>query len=125
MSIPFEQLPADTQKKIKDTLRAYDDVSVYFENGEYRFGTMLKESYAPDHRYVGTYYAKELFTEQERMLNYVNEFQCYPIEYKGKRNYADFHTGKNEVFTMDDDGNIVIKGSEKEAIKHKQSYERD
>ena len=103
----FNELPENVQIRIKNTLRAYDHVDVYYENGEYHFGLVIKKTYAPDHVVIGTYYAKDVYTEDERILNYVNEFQCYPIEYKGKRDYSIFHTGKREVFKMVD-GNIEI-----------------
>lgn len=103
----FYELPETAQLKIKDTLRAYNSVDVYYENGEYHFGLVIKKNYAPDHEVIGTFYAKDIFTEEEMILNYVNEFQSYPITYKGKRDYSIFHTGKRETFKMVD-GNIEI-----------------
>lgn len=106
----FNELPADVRNEAKETLKAFDRVHVIFEHGKYHVsaGMALKNKYADDHRFVGTYYANEVFTEDERILNYVNEFQCFPIEYKGKRDYTMFHTGKREEFVMID-GDIVIK----------------
>ena len=103
----FNELPETIQNKIKDTLKAYDKVDVYYENGEYHFGLVLKKNYAADHEVIGTYYAKDIYTDEERILNYVNEFQCYPINYKGKKDYSIFHTGKRETFKMVN-GNIEI-----------------
>ena len=107
MTKNFNELPKDVQERIKNTLRAYDKVDVYFEYGEYHFGLVIKITYGDDHKVIGTYYAKDIFTDEERILNYVNEFQDYPIQYKGKRNYKIFHTGKRETFKMVD-GEIVI-----------------
>lgn len=101
------ELPSDVQLKIKETLKAYDRVDVFYENGKYHFGLCVKKTYAPDHEVIGTYYAKDIFTEDERILNYVNEFQCYPINYKGKRDYTIFKTGKREIFKMVN-GNIEL-----------------
>lgn len=103
----FNELPERIQQKIKNTLKAYDEVTVFYEYGDYHFGTCLKATYGEDHEYIGTYYAKDVFTEEERILNYVNEFQCFPIQYKGKRDYSIFHTGKRETFKMVN-GNIEI-----------------
>ena len=103
----FNELPEKIQNKIKNTLKAYEKVDVYFEFGEYHFGLVLKKQYAEDHEVIGTYYAKDIYTKDERILNYVNEFQSYPIEYKGKRDYRIFHTGKRETFKMVE-GNIEI-----------------
>lgn len=105
----FEQLPQEVQEKIKSKLTAYDEVTVTYEYGEYRFGTVIKATYGDDHEVIGTFYAKDIFTEEERILNYVNNFQSYPTEYKGERDYRIFNTGKREEFTYDENGNIVIK----------------
>ena len=102
----FNSLPEEVQARIKDTLKAYDDVDVWYEDGRYTFGTVLKKSYAPDHRYVGTYRASDIYTEEERIINYVNEFHDFPMSYKGKRDYA-ILKNYNAVFKMVN-GNIVI-----------------
>ena len=39
----FNELPETIQSKIKNTLKAYEKVDVYFENGEYHFGLVLKK----------------------------------------------------------------------------------
>lgn len=103
-------LPIEIIEKVKNTLKAYDKCYVNYYGGEYHVsvGAALKATYEPDEKTIGTYYAKDVFTPEERILNYVNEFQSYPIEYKGKRNYKDFQTGKREVFKWDGKGNIVI-----------------
>lgn len=103
----FIELPESIQNRIKNHLKAYDEVSVWYENGEYSFGTFIKRQYAKDHEFIGTYRSEDIYTEEERILNYVNEFQCYPIQYKGKRDYSIFHTGKRETFKMVN-GNIQI-----------------
>jgi len=89
-------LPIEEQESIKRTLRAYDEVVVFFENGKYTHGVCLKSSYAPDHEYVGTYRADEVYTEDERIENYINEFNCYPPNYKGKRDYQMMHRMEDE-----------------------------
>lgn len=103
-------LPSEVIEKVKSILRAYDEVNVIFEYGEYHVsaGLCIKATYGADHEFIGTYKAKEVYTEEERILNYINSFQDYPIEYKGKRNYKDFQTGKREVFKWDGNGNLVI-----------------
>lgn len=103
-------LPQEVQEKVKNVLKAYDEVHVTFEDGDFytSTGVALKAAYAKDFEVIGTYRADEVYTKEERMLNYINVFQDYPIEYKGKRNYKDFHTGKRETFKFDDNGNLVI-----------------
>ena len=84
----FETLPVEVQNKIKDTLKAYDSVFVSYENGEYHFGICIKRIYAADHKVIGEFYAKDIYSEEERILNYVDTFHAYPIQYKGKRDYT-------------------------------------
>lgn len=104
----FNELPASVQENITNILKVYDSVDVSFENGRYHYGgTTIKKQYAPDHEYIGCFSAVSIFNEEQRILNYVNEFQCYPPQYKGKRDYSIFHTGKRETFKMVN-GNIVI-----------------
>ena len=104
----FNELPESVQNEIVDTLKVYDSVYVSYENGRYSCGGIsIKKQYAKDHEYIGCFYAKDIFTEEERILNYVNEFQCYPPQYEVKRDYSIFHTGKREVFKMVN-GNIEI-----------------
>ena len=86
-STNFNELTKEVQDKIKNYLKIYDEADVYFENGEYHFGLVLKSSYADDHKVIGTYKAKEIFTEEERIVNYIESFHEYPIFYKGKRDY--------------------------------------
>ena len=85
----FEKLPGEIQEKCKSTLKAFDEVSVDFENGAYKVstGSWIASSYAPDHKFIGVVYADDIFTEKERIINYVESFHSFPIEYKGKRDY--------------------------------------
>ena len=92
----FNLLPIEEQARIKSTLKAYDEVVVFYENGSYTHGVCLKATYAPDHEYIGTYRADEIYTEDERIENYINEFNCYPPNYKGKRDYRVMHKMTDE-----------------------------
>lgn len=123
----FESLPVEIQADIKRTLRAYDKCNVYYEYGEYHVSTayFLSAEYAPDFRTIGEFTAKELFTPEERMINYIESFHEYPIGYKGKRDYKMLNELDNEKsitlldgtvsrypnwdakFAFDDNGNLV------------------
>lgn len=104
-------LPNEVQEKAKDILRAYDRVYVIFENGEYHVsaGIGIKNEYASDHEFIGEYTAKEVFTEEERIINYVESFHEYPIQYKGKRDYAWLNslTSWECKVKFDENGNLV------------------
>lgn len=101
----FNELPQEIQDQVKLTLRAYDEETVWFENGRYTYGVCIKSKYAPDHKYIGTYYAKDIYTEEERILNYCEEFHSYPIQYKGHRDYDIIKDYKAKYKMVD--GNVV------------------
>lgn len=86
----FNELPMEIQSEVKSTLRAYDNVNVIFENGRYNTstGACLKSHYASDHKVIGRYFAKDIYTNEERIINYIEQFLSYPIEYKGKKDWA-------------------------------------
>lgn len=89
MSRNFNELPQEVQNEIKSWLHVYDKTFVVYENGKYNVSSAvcLKAHYAPDHEVIGEYHAEDIFTEEERIENYINTFYSYPIEYKGKRDY--------------------------------------
>lgn len=105
-------LPQEVKERILRQLKAYDEVVVFYENGAYNFGVCLKAKYAPDHKYIGTYTAKEVYTLEERTINYIESFHEYPIWYKGKRDYKMLHEIEGDwsvTFKLDSDGNLVRK----------------
>ena len=109
----FEKMfTEDEQNKIKETLKAFDEVFVVYEYGQYHYGTgaCLKAEYAPDHEVIGTLYAEDIFTAEERIINYVESFHDYPIEYKGARNYRmlnEVERNWDAKFAFDENGTIV------------------
>jgi hypothetical protein len=106
----FNNLPETVQAKVKEILRAYRKCYVVYEYGEYHVsaGIALKAKYAPDHEFIGEYRDTEIYTDAERVINYVESFHDYPIEYRGKRDYRMINalTWSDKV-KFDDNGNIV------------------
>ena len=104
-------LPIEIQEKVKRILKAYDEVHVIFEYGEYHVSPSisLKATYSEDHKFIGTYKANEIFTPEERIINYVEAFHDYPIQYKGKRDYAWLRTltSWDDKVKFDENGNLV------------------
>jgi hypothetical protein len=86
----IEQFPAEVQEQILGTLRAFDEVSITFYGGRYWVvsGHCLMGKYPADYKAYGVYYAKDIYTEDERIQNYIEGFHDYPHNYKGKRDYA-------------------------------------
>lgn len=106
----FNELPQEVQDKAKGVLRAYDQVNVIFEYGEYHVsaGLCLKSVYCADHEFVGTYNAVDVFTPEERIINYVECFRSYPISYKGERDYRWINSLKNgDKVRFDNEGNLI------------------
>lgn len=103
-------LPKEVQDKVKNTLKAYDEAHVIFEYGEYHVsvGVALKASYGADHKVIGTFKANEIYTDDERIENYINTFQDYPIEYKGKRDYKTLNDGKRHTWKLIDGVLVAI-----------------
>ena len=99
----FNQLPQDVQDKIISILHVYDKAYVDYENGSYKVSpnVCLTATYAEDFKVIGTYTAEELFTEEERIENYINTFNDYPANYKGKRDYQMLRKMKERQFNED------------------------
>ena len=107
----FEQLPEEVQEQVKEILKAYNSTSVTFENGKYHFGGYcIKNTYASDYEFVGDYKAYDIFTKEERIINYVESFHSYPIDYKGKRDYYWIkNLSRDAKVKFDENGNLVTK----------------
>ena len=107
----FNEITSGLQSGVKEYLKAFDDCSVVFEYGVYKvgLGTCIKLEYGKDHKVIGRYFANEVFTEDERIVNYVESFHDYPINYKGNRDYAMLKTMTWETKVELKNGNIVIK----------------
>lgn len=85
----FEELSNEVQEEVKRNLKSYSETNVIFENGKYTVSPaiMIKKVYAEDHRFIGVYYAEDIFTKEERIVNYAESFHDFSPEYKGKRDY--------------------------------------
>ena len=75
----LKELPEDLQKRVLNTLKAFDECQIEYKNGEYKIGCIcLRSSYPKDFRVVGTFYQDEIYTLEERIENYRQEFKCEP-----------------------------------------------
>lgn len=75
-TMPLDSLPDDIQNEVKSTLKAYDNVSVVYENFKFSasVGVCLKSRYNFDHFVCGKYAAKDIYTDEERRANYKEVF---------------------------------------------------
>lgn len=99
------------QEEIKDTLKIYDECHVERRGTEFVVctGWCLKATYG-DEEVLDTFTADEVFTEDERILNYIESFHSYPITYHGERNYKMIHEIEgnwNARFAFDENKNII------------------
>lgn len=106
----FNELPKEVQEEVKGILKAYDSVNVWFENGRYTYVDVLAKEYAPDHKFIGTYKKSDVYSETEQIENYINEFHDFPMNYKGKRDYAMLHK-------MDEERECELVSTENPNIK--------
>ncbi|GHV34244.1 hypothetical protein FACS1894187_04420 [Synergistales bacterium] len=85
----FYTLPLRVREQAKDTLRAYSSVHITFANGEYSVSTgiCLMSKYPDDFKVIGDVVASDIYTDDERIVNYIEEFHDYPPQYKGTRDY--------------------------------------
>ena len=61
-------LPEDVQAKVKETLKVYNKANVYFEYNTFDVSahSCIKSYYNHDHFFCNTYYAADVYTEEER-----------------------------------------------------------
>lgn len=107
----FEDLNEEVKASVKRMLRAYNESHVTFYNGEYHVsaGVALLAKYPSDYKVIGDYKAKDIYTDEERIVNYVNEFKEYPIEYKGDKDWEMMAKMRNDAMmrVKMENGNIV------------------
>lgn len=96
MKVLFNELPKEVQEEVRGILKAYDNVNVWYENGEYSFVDAIKKEYASDHKFIGNYKKSDVFSEKEQIENYINVFHAFPQNYKGARDYAIIKRMDNE-----------------------------
>lgn len=102
---------AEVQEEIIKTLKAFDECHVERRGKKYVVctGWCLKAVYG-DEEVLDTFKADEIFTEDEKILNYMESFHDYKITYKGKRDYKMIQEIKGNwdaKFAFDENKNIV------------------
>lgn len=72
----LEKYPVSIQQDIKDTLTAYSKVSITFYNGKFHIetGCMLLGEYPDDYQCYPDILATDIYTDDERVENYINNF---------------------------------------------------
>lgn len=78
--MPLEALPEEISTKAKDVLKAFSEVSVTFERGQFTVSTGIGiyAHYAYDHCVCGRYKQEAVYTKEERRQNFIDEFGYAP-----------------------------------------------
>lgn len=105
----FEFLSEELKEQIRDWLKYFEEVDVTYYCGEYHIGALVVYDKAPeDYEFIGTYNQRDVFTVDERILNFMEAHHEYHILYKGYQDYAWLKSLKRgDKFRFDENGNIV------------------
>jgi len=108
--IKLIDLPESVQESVKDTLRAFHRTSVYRKaDGTHYDTTSFVIHTGVYDEFIAEFTDAEVFTDEERILNYVNTFRSYPVEYKGLKNWPALNREWTSAHFAD--GNIVFSYS--------------
>jgi len=79
----IELLPKEVKEKIYNMLKSYDGAIIEYEDREYKLRTYIgiTSNRASDYKFIGTVYAEDIYTSEERAKNYEEEFG-YPCRVK-------------------------------------------
>ena len=104
----FQTLPLKAQSEISDTLKAYSKVDFYFRGCEFQVRAFTILSATNDgYTHLASFNKDDIFSEEEQIVNYVNSFRSFPIEYNGNKNWKELKKDW-KVATMNDESNIVF-----------------
>lgn len=78
--MPLDVLPIEIQNKVKRILKAYSEVNVTYEYGEFRVSTgyCIKSNYHYDNFVCGYYKQEDVYNEEQRRQNFIEEFGYVP-----------------------------------------------
>ena len=97
-------LPEAIISEVLNDLKCYDKTNITYSNGKHDVSTgiYLMDKYPTDYKFIGTVYQDDIYTQTERIENYINCFYDYPQSYNGKRDYTLINKMSNDrTFTAD------------------------
>lgn len=106
----FNELPKETQEDVKSTLCAYDECYVKqdLETGAFSVTTSIGLQAVYTNKTIMEVHKNDIYTQEEQIINYVNEFKDFPREYRGKRDYKALQLLDAEHKAVLVNGNIEI-----------------
>ena len=100
----ISNLPLNVQNEIKQTLSAFDKCSVTLtKDNQYKVNTFSSIHTGDYDQFIGEYTANEVFSIEERIINYVKSFRDFPykvdgVTYQGKKDWAVINSNWIDVF---------------------------
>lgn len=107
----LENYSQDVQALAKSLLRGYDTVYLTTDSDNYtEVSTSLMITATPRITNTVTIHAKDVFTPEQQIINYVEEFHDYPIQYKGCRDHQTLSKsiGKKLTAVFNDNQDLVL-----------------
>lgn len=109
----FTKAPREVQERILEALKQVRYVYVVRNGDRYSVTTHLttQRSERGEWEYLGKFTMEEIYSPDERILNFVEVMHDYPPEYRGKRDYLMLQSvsGNNAARFRWLDGNIVLE----------------
>ena len=104
----FNELPKHVQAEVKEVLQAFSRCNVTLGEHGYKVNTSHALHNGTYDQYIGEYKAEEIFTIEDRILNYVREFRDFPfhangVTYKGNKDYKALASNWTDVQMVDGD----------------------
>ena len=106
-------LPLSVQEEVRSVLMAFSTVYVTLKaDGKYTVDAHITLHNGPYDQFIGEFTCKEVFTLEERILNYVNEFRSFPYRctngahYTGKKDWEALNSDWTKAEMVD--GNIIF-----------------
>tara|TARA_R110002096_G_scaffold260001_2_gene453376 strand:- start:182 stop:526 length:345 start_codon:yes stop_codon:yes gene_type:complete len=111
----INELPESVVKDIKAKLGHFSEARVWKKGEEYKVVAHIGISASKSAwEFVSEFSSAEVFSNEERIINYVNNFKDFPycvdkdhLTYRGKKDYKAIRSNWNEV-TLNNDGNLVF-----------------
>ena len=112
--IKYEDLPQQAKDELRKALVAFPDTLLWKQSDEYftTEGVSIVKKYPDDNdkwEYIGEYHDYDVFSDKERIENYINTFRDYPPEYKGIRNYSLMREMDNSIALVRVNGRPAIR----------------
>ena len=108
-------LPASAVADLKSTLGAFNKAHLWKSGEDYKVvAHIMLSARDSEWSYVDTFTSEEIFTPNERILNYVRNFRGFPfrvgkdhLTYKGDKDYKAINSGWTEV-TLNENGDLAF-----------------